>query len=116
RKSELGQFLTPLNIARFMASLFSADRLNSPRLLDPGAGIGSLTSAFLERVINENVNTQVQTTAVEIDTALTDKLNTTLSWFEGFIELDRNIIQEDFIVWATKQLLDENSLFEADVP
>ncbi len=49
-KTNLGQFMTPSSIAQFMASLFVLDSWNSFRLLDPGAGIGSLSTAFLERV------------------------------------------------------------------
>lgn len=50
RKSALGQFMTPNSIARFMASLF--DKLDTEiRLLDAGAGIGSLSLAFLDKSI-----------------------------------------------------------------
>lgn len=45
RKAELGQFMTPEPIARFMASLFFRWPQET-RLLDAGAGIGSLCSAF----------------------------------------------------------------------
>jgi adenine-specific DNA-methyltransferase len=38
RKIELGQFMTPSRVARFMASLFSA-RHGTVRLLDAGAGV-----------------------------------------------------------------------------
>ena len=44
-----GQVFTPPEVARFMAGLFAA----IPReyvLLDPGAGIGTLTAAFCERI------------------------------------------------------------------
>ena len=47
-RSRLGQFMTPTVVADFMATLFT----HWPRhivLLDPGAGIGSLTEAFAER-------------------------------------------------------------------
>jgi len=48
-KSALGQFMTPDGVAQFMASLFSASRLQTCRLLDAGAGLGALSCAFLER-------------------------------------------------------------------
>ncbi|MHB8763231.1 MAG: SAM-dependent methyltransferase, partial [Deferrisomatales bacterium] len=48
RKSQLGQFLTPSNVARYLASLFP-DRPGPVSILDAGAGIGSLTAAFLDR-------------------------------------------------------------------
>ncbi len=43
KKGALGQFMTPFNIAEFMASLFT--RKTNAILLDAGAGIGSLTIA-----------------------------------------------------------------------
>ncbi|MEE8434746.1 MAG: hypothetical protein V3S64_08160, partial [bacterium] len=52
RKSALGQFMTPSVIADFMVSLFSPLPLII-RLLDPGAGVGSLSDAFFSN-FNEN--------------------------------------------------------------
>jgi adenine-specific DNA-methyltransferase len=48
RRGALGQFMTPSAIANFMASMFKKwpDRVD---LLDPGAGIGSLTQAFARK-------------------------------------------------------------------
>lgn len=50
RRSELGQFMTPSAIADFMASLFT-HWPRSVRLLDPGAGVGSLTESFTVRFL-----------------------------------------------------------------
>ncbi len=47
RRSTLGQFMTPAPIGRFMASLFS-DFSGDLHVLDPGAGVGSLTAALVE--------------------------------------------------------------------
>src|SRR5207302_1126889 len=46
RRGEMGQFFTPLSTARLMASFFKIGR-DELRLLDPGAGIGSLTAAWV---------------------------------------------------------------------
>ncbi len=48
KKSQFGQFLTPAATATFMAGLFPPSG-GVCRLLDAGAGIGSLSAAFLER-------------------------------------------------------------------
>jgi len=51
-KEQLGQFLTPLEVARLVASLFRPLSSSVPiRLLDPGAGIGSLTVAFVNWIV-----------------------------------------------------------------
>jgi hypothetical protein len=47
-RSRLGQFMTPTPIADFMASLF-IQWPTKACLLDPGAGVGSLTEAFAEQ-------------------------------------------------------------------
>ncbi len=49
RRKEHGQVFTPPEVARFMASLFAAIPAEYV-LLDPGAGIGTLTAAFCERI------------------------------------------------------------------
>lgn len=48
-KSQLGQFMTPAPVARFMASLFPTSDIDACILLDAGAGLGALTCAFLDR-------------------------------------------------------------------
>ena len=47
RRAALGQYMTPVPISRFMASLFSEIH-GDLRVLDPGAGVGSLTTALAE--------------------------------------------------------------------
>lgn len=74
RQGELGQFLTPLPVADFMASLFGA-LPNSVRLLDAGAGAGALTAAFVSRVCekNDGVST-LDVTLYEVDPLIQDAL------------------------------------------
>src|SRR3989344_5391559 len=96
RKSEFGQFMTPAAIAMFMASLFSR-ATKSIQLLDAGAGVGSLTGAFLDRF--QGMTASVE--AWEIDPALEMYLADTLASYarEG---LASTIHHSDFIedaVW-----------------
>ena len=49
RKRALGQFLTPEPVARFMASLFRRTAPGPRALLEPGAGLGALAAAALDR-------------------------------------------------------------------
>lgn len=48
-KSKYGQFMTPSHIADFMAGLFSSDE-SAVKLLDCGAGIGSLSIAAVKKL------------------------------------------------------------------
>lgn len=78
-KSELGQFMTPAIIAKFMASMFSPANSEVVRLLDPGAGIGSLTAAFVERLcLAANRPSQIEIVACEVDPTLRNALQVTL--------------------------------------
>jgi adenine-specific DNA-methyltransferase len=68
RRSELGQFLTPAPIARFMAGQFR-NLSGHISLLDPGAGIGTLTAAFVEQLlVTPNQVESCFITAYEIET------------------------------------------------
>ena len=68
RRSELGQFFTPSDLAAFMAGLFEvSDR--PARLLDPGAGVGSLAAAAADRW-HSNGGGPLAVTAVEADPRL----------------------------------------------
>ena len=52
-RSDIGQFLTPGAIARFMASLFAPNRMDHVRILDAGAGAGVLFSALVETLVSQ---------------------------------------------------------------
>ena len=66
-RSALGQFLTPMNIASLMAGMFD-DRPGCIRLLDPGAGAGALTSAFVVAMAGrKNRPARIEATCYEID-------------------------------------------------
>src|SRR6266446_6210849 len=68
-KEQLGQFLTPLEVAALVASLFRPLSSSAPiRLLDPGAGIGSLSVAFVNWLVQQECRPEsVEIVAVELD-------------------------------------------------
>lgn len=72
-----GQFLTPPPVARLMASMFAATP-RTARLLDAGAGVGSLTAAFVDEMRRrESPPAEILVTAYEIDPLLVEYLNET---------------------------------------
>lgn len=106
KRSHLGQFMTPLSIARFMASLFPTSNLQVCRLLDPGAGIGSLSSAFLDRWADGDFHFRhVEVTAYEIDETLRPHLETTLSSYSTYLSVQPNIRTGDFVEHAVNDCL-----------
>lgn len=77
RQSELGQFMTPAPVARFMASLFRP--VKGPyRLLEPAAGLGALVTAVAERWRAEELS-RLEVTAHELDPRLAPGLRAALA-------------------------------------
>jgi len=104
KKSQLGQFLTPANTASFMAGLFPASS-GECRLLDAGAGIGSLTSAFLERCISGNFDFRnIQLKAFELDDSIHNELRYSLSQYVEKCRLSFETIGNDFIEEAVNAI------------
>ncbi len=98
KKSQLGQFLTPAGIARFMAGLFAPTNGGACRLVDPGAGIGSLSSAFLERCTSGDLRFEsIEITAYEIDDLLQNELKRTLAKYSKRMRLSVEVVGGDFI-------------------
>jgi len=71
RRSALGQFMTPASVAKYMTSLFTIRPRGQIRLLDPGAGMGALSTAFIQRWQQHAIaNSALEITAYEIDCEL----------------------------------------------
>lgn len=105
RKVELGQFLTPSSVARYMASLFPAGSLETARLLDAGAGVGSLSAAFLDRWATGGFPfKRVEATAYEIDDSLRRHLSRTMESYAERLNIGLLIQGTDFIEAAINQI------------
>ncbi|WP_246296716.1 Eco57I restriction-modification methylase domain-containing protein [Allochromatium humboldtianum] len=105
KKALLGQFFTPEKTAVFMAGLF-ADGDECCRLLDAGAGIGSLSAAFLDRWRQGGFRfSQVEVDAFELDSNLVKCLAQTLEKYDyKKSDFSCNIYKEDFIHAAANSL------------
>ena len=100
-----GQFFTPKQVSTYMASLFEIHH-NTIRLLDPGAGIGILTAAFCEQLL-ENDKTlgfvDLTIDAYENDPNLLPLLKKVLESCKTELEekghnVQYNIYEQDFIL------------------
>lgn len=109
RRAEMGQFLTPAPVAQFMASLFDA-RHKTIRLLDAGAGVGSLSAAFVAEMCGRKRHpSKLLVTTYELDPVLLDGLRTTLhechrACDDAGIEFHADVRAQDFIEEATDAL------------
>lgn len=105
KKSQLGQFFTPATTAKFMASLFP-NTTGKCRLLDAGAGIGSLSDAFLARWRSGGFGFhQVELDAFEIDQSLHAHLQKTLGKYcTASADFSLTVHRDDYIFSATQAL------------
>ena len=86
RRAALGQFLTPAPTARLMASMPRAAQPEI-RLLDAGAGVGSLTAAFVAEICSRAKKPKsIAVSAYEIDAGLIAYLRDTLSECKALCE------------------------------
>ncbi|MBW4694585.1 MAG: Eco57I restriction-modification methylase domain-containing protein [Lyngbya sp. HA4199-MV5] len=98
QRSELGQFLTPAPIARFMAGQFS-NLAGHISLLDPGAGVGSLTTAFVEQLlVHPDSIESCFITTYEVETSFLSLLNQRLT--ECCVALSKQGIKADYCLRA----------------
>lgn len=77
KQKELGQFLTPPDIANFMAQrIVSRVSKNFLRIVDPAAGTGILAAAVVDAILErkENKPKEILVTLYEIDTRLKPSL------------------------------------------
>lgn len=102
KKSHFGQFLTPMSVAKFMASLFIYKPVRSCRLIDPGAGIGSLSTAFIESCLSGKLKIdRINLSAFEVDTHIHKELNNSLS---AYPNVSYEVIGGDFIEHAVNKI------------
>lgn len=101
-RGDLGQFLTPLPVARFMASMVRAPT-NTVRVLDAGAGVGSLAAALVAELLSRDRKpSRIEVTGYEIDAKLADGLRGTLRLCEeesrgAHVAFAGEVRGEDFI-------------------
>lgn len=101
RKSR-GQVFTPFEVCRFMAGLFSTFP-KQLRVIDAGAGVGSLSAAVCERVLKLRSPRHIEVHLYETDSLLTESLRKVMNrcrkaLCEGGHLLTVKIYEEDFIL------------------
>ena len=102
----LGQVFTPARAAALIAEMPRLPRSGTLRVLDPGAGTGSLTAALIARILREAPGLQVEVVAAEIDPTAAAHLDETLAdcvkvaASQG-TQVAANVLRADLIAEAT---------------
>lgn len=106
RRASLGQFFTPARAANLIANMVVLPDHGTLRILDPGAGIGSLSAALVARIVEERPMLDVSICAVEVDAFLTPYLEETLQECREIaaaagVQLATEIVSNDLVALAT---------------
>lgn len=102
RRAQMGQFLTPSSVATFMADMLQCAN-PIVRVLDPGAGVGSLSAAFVVAMCRRpHPPTTIKLTAYEIDPLLVSYLHETLDRCRAVcektgIQFEARVVMDDFL-------------------
>jgi adenine-specific DNA-methyltransferase len=78
QRVKLGQFFTPRPTAALIASMPTLPSQGTLRVLDPGAGVGSLTAELVGRVKEQCPDLKLELTTYEIDAEVNRRLADTL--------------------------------------
>ena len=111
-RADMGQFMTPAPVARLMAGMFE-DWTGDIHLLDAGAGVGSLTAAFIEEACGRKVTpASISATAYELEPLLAQHFEKTKAVCREAcqrraIPFSAKVLREDFIEQAVAILRDD---------
>ncbi|EHA6962112.1 modification methylase [Vibrio parahaemolyticus] len=109
-RGKLGQFMSSSAVSKLLADMFE-NLEGEHRLLDAGAGVGSLTAAFVERVKNDAVS--IESTCFELSSVMNHYLSDTLKHCSNTcdsygIQWTQTVVEEDFIEYSVGLLSSDN--------
>lgn len=121
KRKKKGQFFTSKETAKFMANLFDFNNFNGIiNILDPGAGTGILTAAFVDNISTLKNITKLNITCYENDFDVLPILKQNLAFIKNNanIKIDYQIIEEDYLLSQAndfeKNLLANKNLIKYD--
>lgn len=109
-RKRLGQFMTPMAIARMLAGHFR-QLPEDVRLLDAGAGMGALTAAFTESACSRQTPPRsIAVTCFEVDPDMVSILHDTLArcaadCARAGVQFKGEVIADDYILRSAEPLL-----------
>jgi len=93
-RGQKGQFMTPASAARILAGKFR-DLSGDLNIIDAGAGVGSLTTALVERALSDFSPTSINANTWELEGVLAENLNHSL-------KLCEQAAIESNVIWCSK--------------
>ncbi|MDT2758077.1 Eco57I restriction-modification methylase domain-containing protein [Enterococcus asini] len=114
-RKKKGQFFTGKETALFMASLFDFHPTKEEvSILDPGAGSGILTAAFIQTLISKTNVQRINITCYETDQDVIGLLHNNLKWMKdnSKVKISYKVIEDNYIV---SQSFEYNGLIGANL-
>lgn len=93
-RGQKGQFMTPAAVARILASKFR-DLNGDVNIIDAGAGVGSLTTALVERALSDFSPSSISANVWELEDVLVENLNYSLALCE-------QAAADSGVIWRSK--------------
>ncbi len=117
-KKEKGQFFTPSVVAEFMAGLVTTNK-SHVSILDPGAGIGILSTAVIEKLLKNSNLKEIDLITYETDREVIPYLKKALFFIKKEVDLHNvvfnyEIIEEDFVMIVPKSKTPYTSTYYTD--
>ena len=112
KRKKKGQFFTSKETAEFMASLFDFDSFDEEiSVLDPGAGTGILTAAFVDKAVESGKVQKLNITCYENDDEVLPILRENIEYLEANagIDISFKINEEDYLLSQSNDF--EENLF-----
>jgi adenine-specific DNA-methyltransferase len=98
-KEEFAQYLTPIEIASFMAKITTKYCMikDTIDILDPGAGSGILSCSLISELKSKNREININLDAYEIDNSILNELETSYQIIKNYANISYNISNKNFI-------------------
>jgi adenine-specific DNA-methyltransferase len=118
-KKLFGQYLTPIDVADFMAGLASSKLSRHVDILDPGIGSAVLSCSLIEKLVNDYRQiSSIRLVAYESDLALLPIIQEALKYLEKWllhhsVDFTYDIRPKDFVLEKASALDDNPSLLSS---
>jgi adenine-specific DNA-methyltransferase len=119
RRCAMGQVMTPSSVATLMASMLPSP--TDVRLVDPGAGYGSLTAAAVSAwLARDDRPESIRVVAFEVEPTLVDLLERTLdlcgaACVEAGVQFDATVVARDFLQAAADSYVSGGDRFNCAI-